>query len=186
MNSSDLGKYGCFVALIQILAKQLSPSAESLLQPVVGETYQHPGPLSIQAGQGDITVMGPMNEPVQIARSVNADQLSVQISQTKRPGFYHFMRDENMIASVAMNVDKREHDLSRIDRDSLLQQFETEGLQLDVQTADGWEPLSNLRGSPCGLVLHVRDGGSRAGAFVHRYLEEMRWIIPNWSELWNC
>jgi hypothetical protein len=154
--ASDLGKYGSFVAVVQTLAGQLSPGASAGAAPaVVGEPYRYPEPFRLgtgaagaRPGANRIAVIGPGKEPISIATNVESDRVTVQLQRTLTPGFYRFQLGEKTIASIAVNIDKRESDLERIERDSLLRCFGIDAPRLTVQGADDWEPLGKLRGRP--------------------------------------
>ncbi len=93
-------------------------------------------------------MLGPRNEPVAFATSGDADRVAVEVQQTALPGFYRFRIGDQTVATAALNIDARESNLERIDRDALLRCFDMNGTRLTLQSADGWEPLANLRGRP--------------------------------------
>ncbi|MCA9041303.1 MAG: hypothetical protein KDA65_13200, partial [Planctomycetaceae bacterium] len=64
------------------------------------------------------------------------------------PGFYRFKLKGKTIARASFNVDHREGDLRRIDKNTLLKSFDGEGTTADIQSTTGWEPVLNLRGKP--------------------------------------
>jgi len=149
LEASDLGKYGSFVALVQTLAQQLGAgTAAKEAGSIVGESYRFPQPFRVGPAGGRLTVLGPGNEPVAIATSADADRVTVELQQTALPGFYHLRIGDQPVAVAALNVDPRESNLERIDRDSLLRCFTESSTRLTLQTADNWEPLANLRGRP--------------------------------------
>jgi hypothetical protein len=149
LEASDLGKYGSFVALVQTLAQQLGTGAAVReARAVVGEPYRFPQPFRVGAAAGRITVLGPQNEPVAIATGSDADRVAVDLQQTALPGFYHLRIGDQIVATAALNIDSRESNLERIDRDSLVGCFNGSGTRLTLQSAAGWEPLANLRGRP--------------------------------------
>jgi hypothetical protein len=149
LEASDLGKYGSFVALVQTLAQQLGTgTAVREARSVVGESYRFPQPFRVGSATGRLTVLGPRNETVAIATNADADRVAVEMQQTALPGFYHCRIGDQTVAVAALNVDQRESNLERIDRDSLLRCFNGSGTRPMVQSADNWEPLANLRGRP--------------------------------------
>ncbi|QDT94973.1 vWA domain-containing protein [Gimesia aquarii] len=148
LDSSDLAKYGAFVALIQIIAKQLRPADNSVRENVVGEIYQHPVRLPLEISGGNLVASNPEEKEIAITTSVEADQLALRIHQTEIPGFYRFKLKGKTIARASFNVDHREGDLSRIDKNTLLKSFDGEGTTADIQSTTGWEPMLNLRGRP--------------------------------------
>jgi hypothetical protein len=149
LEASDLGKYGSFVALVQTLAQQLSPgTAAKEARSIVGEPYRSPHSFRLGATAGRLTVLGPRNDPVAFATTGDADRITVEVQQTTLPGFYRFRIGDQTVAAAALNVDARESNLERIDRESLLRCFDRSGTRSALQSAEGWEPLANLRGRP--------------------------------------
>jgi hypothetical protein len=149
LEASDLGKYGSFVALVQTLAQQLSPgTAAKEARSIVGEPYRSPQSFRLGATAARLTVLGPRNEPVAFATTGDADRVAVEVQQTTLPGFYRFRIGDQAVAAAALNIDVRESNLERIDRESLLRCFDMSGTRSAVQSAEGWEPLANLRGRP--------------------------------------
>jgi len=149
LEASDLGKYGSFVALVQTLAQQLGPAAAAReSRSVVGEPYRFLHPFRLASAAGRLTVLGPRNETVAVTTSGDADRVAVELPQTALPGFYHLRIGDQTVATAALNVDPRESNLERIDRDSLLRCFNRNGTSPTLQGAEGWEPLANLRGRP--------------------------------------
>jgi len=149
IEASDLGKYGSFVALVQTLAQQLGPGA-SANEPsaVVGEPYRLPQTFAIDPAAGRLTVLGPQNEPVAFVTTGDPDHVAVDVQQTTLPGFYRFKVGDRTVARAALNLDPRESNLERIDRESLLRSFNTNGTRMTLESAASWEPLANLRGRP--------------------------------------
>jgi len=147
IEASDFGKYGSFVALVQTLAQQLARGG-SAKEPsaIVGEVYHSPQTISIGSAAGRLTVIGPKNEPVAFATSGDPAHVSVDVQQTTLPGFYRFKIGDETVGRAALNVDPRESNLERIDRETLLQSFHATGSQPAVESVSGWEPLANLRG----------------------------------------
>ena len=93
-------------------------------------------------------MIGPKNEPVAFATSGDPEHVTVDVQQTALPGFYRFKIGDQTVGQAALNVDPRESNLERIDRESLLRCFDMSGTRSAVQSAEGWEPLANLRGRP--------------------------------------
>jgi hypothetical protein len=149
IEASDLGKYGAFVALVQTLAQQLGPGA-SAKEPsaVVGEPYRLPQTLAIDPAAGRLTVVGPNNEPVAFVTTGDPEHVAVDLQQTTLPGFYRFKVGDQTVAQAALNLDPRESNLERVDRESLLRCFDINGTRMALESAAGWEPLANLRGRP--------------------------------------
>jgi hypothetical protein len=149
IEASDFAKYGSFVALVQTLAQQLA-SGGAAKEPaaIVGEIYQSPHPISMGSAAGRLTVLGPKNEAVAFASAGDPEHVTVDVQQTTLPGFYHFKIGEQTVGQAAFNIDPRESNLERIDRESLLRSFNASGSRPALESAAGWEPLANLRGRP--------------------------------------
>jgi aerotolerance regulator-like protein len=149
LESSDLGKYGSFVALVQNLAQQLGQGASSKEAPaIVGEPYRTRQTFRIPPGAGRLAVLNPKNEQAAFATSGDSDHVAIELQQTTLPGFYRFQFGDQTVATAALNVDPRESNLERIDRESLLHCFDMKATKPSLETAEGWEPLANLRGRP--------------------------------------
>jgi Aerotolerance regulator N-terminal len=149
IEASDFGKYGSFVALVQTLAQQLAPGgAGKEPSAVVGEIYRAPQTISMGSSAGRLTVLGPKSEPVAFATSGDPEHVTVDVQQTSLPGFYRFKLGDRTVGQAALNVDPRESNLERIDRDALLHALHASGSQPALESAAGWEPLANLRGRP--------------------------------------
>lgn len=149
LEASDLGKYGSFVALVQTLAQQLSPGAAAAeARAIVGEPFRFPKTFHVGPTNGRLRVLGPKNEPVAFATSGDADHVAVEVPEPELPGFYRLRLDDRDMATAALNLDPRESNLERIDREPLLHCFDRKGAKLSLQDADGWEPLANMRGRP--------------------------------------
>jgi hypothetical protein len=148
LESSDLGKYGSFVALVQSLAQELGQGSSAKEAPaIVGEPYRSRQTFRIPA-DGRLAVLDPKNEPAAFATSGDADHVAIELQQTTLPGFYRFQLGDQTVATAAVNVDARESNLERIDRESLLGCFGMKATKLALEGAEGWEPLANLRGRP--------------------------------------
>jgi hypothetical protein len=149
LEASDLGKYGSFVALVQTLAQQLASGASAReASAVVGEPYRFPQTFHLNSAAGRLAVLGPRREPVAFVSSGDADQTAIEVPQTVLPGFYRFRTGDQTIAAAALNIDARESNLERIDRETLLASLGKSSTKLSLESAAGWEPLANLRGRP--------------------------------------
>jgi len=147
LETSDLAKYGSFVALVQSLARQLRPAATTMKPALVGDAYRHPTTLSADPEAGKIAVFGPGGGAVPFKIDGEAGKLALQIPRPERPGFYEIQRGSERYAA-AINVDPRESDLRRIDKGALTSHFENQGIGLEVNTAAGWDPVFSTGGHP--------------------------------------
>lgn len=148
LETSDLAKYGSFVALVQSLAKQLRPAATTLKPTYVGESFRHSEPISAEAKVGSVTLRTPGQKEMPFTTSVDSGQLLLDISRTERPGFHEFYRGSDRLAATAINVDPREGDPRRIDHSQLISHFEKAGVASEGQRPAGWSPLLPTGGQP--------------------------------------
>jgi hypothetical protein len=147
LETSDLAKYGAFVALAQSLARQLRPAANTARPALVGEPYRHPETFATDAEAGSFALVGPDGKAVPFDTDVESGKLRLHIPRPEQPGIYEFQRGKERVA-VAINVDPRESDLRRIDNATLLKHFESQGIGYEVRSAAGWDPLFPTGGHP--------------------------------------
>ena len=101
----------------------------------MGEVYRSPQTISIGSAAGRLTVIGPKNEPVAFATSGDPEHVTVDVQQTALPGFYRFKIGDQTVGQAApLNVDPRESNLERIDRETLLHSFNATGSQPAVES----------------------------------------------------
>lgn len=148
LETSDLAKYGAFVALVQSLAKQLRPTTTTLKPTFVGESYRHTEPLSAEAKVGSVTLLGPGRKEMSFTTSVDSGQLVLDIPRTEKPGFHEFYRGQERLVATAINVEPRESDPRRIDHAKLKNHFESAGIVSDSHNPEGWSPLLPTGGQP--------------------------------------
>jgi hypothetical protein len=146
LESSELGKYGSFVALVQVIARQLRPARDQAALAVVGQPYRYPGLLGVEAGS--LEVFGPDGQTVPATVTAQGEKLAVHLPRPEQPGVYRLQRSQQTVGLAAVNIDPRESDLRRLDRAALARQFETAGVAMDVQNIDGRQPVLNLHGRP--------------------------------------
>jgi hypothetical protein len=147
LETSDLAKYGSFVALAQSLARHLRPAAGAARPALVGEAYQHPEALAADSEGGSLALVGPDGKAVPFDTDLESGKVRLHIPRPEQPGLYEFQRDKERMAA-AINVDPRESDLRRIDEATLLKQFESQGIGSEVRQAGGWDPLFPTDGHP--------------------------------------
>ncbi len=148
LETSDLAKYGSFVALVQSLAKQLRPAASTLKPSFAGESYRHSETISEVAQVGSVTLLGPGRKELSFTTSVDSGRLLLDIPRTDNPGFHEFYRGKERLVAMAVNVDPRESDPRRTDQTKLSSHFEKTGVVSEIQTAEGWSPLLSPGGQP--------------------------------------
>lgn len=147
LDSSDLGKYGSFVALVQSLARRMRTEADHESQVTVGQPYHFPEALPLAAG-ANVTVVNAARVPVPTVVTAAGDRIDVRIDATDMPGFYRLQRESETLASFAVNIDARERDLRRIPSELLSKQFQSDGAQFHLHSAGSWDPILDLHGRP--------------------------------------
>ena len=145
LSISDLGKHGSFVALVQVLARQLRRPSGGQTRPTVGEPVRLAKTYPITAGAG-MVVAGPDGKGVPSSTNIIGDQIALQIERPTLPGFYQVRRGSELVDTVAIGVDPRESDLARVQRTELLARLDAAGVQLDLREMDDWDPLVEMRG----------------------------------------
>lgn len=148
LETSDLAKYGSFVALVQSLAKQLRPATSAIKPPVVGDPLRLMETISDGVQAGSMTLLGPDRSELTFTTAVDNGQLMLMLAHTDKPGFYEFRRGQQRQAVAAINVDPREGDLHRIEHAKLTSHFEQGGLSPEFQKSEGWKPVLNTAGRP--------------------------------------
>ena len=147
LETSDLAKYGSFVALVQSLARQLRPAATAVKPALVGEAYRFPATFSTDPAAGSIALVGPGGAAVPFHAEVESGKIALHIPRPEQPGFYEVHRGQDRF-TAAVNVDPRESDLRRLDDAALTNQCENQGIGNEVGHAAGWDPTLATSGRP--------------------------------------
>jgi hypothetical protein len=147
VDSSDLGKYGTFVALVQILAKEMRTAAAGQAEVLVGESVEYSDSLVGVTAEDKITAMDPDGQPLVVMTAAPDERLRAQIFKTLRPGFYRLLGNGKQLDVAAVNVDGRESDLQR---------FASEQLQKSFAAADGVVDVSQVTDANVGMRPHGR------------------------------
>lgn len=148
VGSSDLGKYGAFVALVQILAKELGQPASRRSAGLAGQTHRFAKTFPGELGSNPLEVVGPNDEPVAIFADKADDATAIQIQRADLPGIYRVRSGDRQLAAAGINVDPAESDLSRIGREELLACFGEGELASNVETVAGFSPTIGNEGRP--------------------------------------
>ena len=148
VGSSDLGKYGAFVALVQILAKELGQPANQRSATFVGQTYRFAKPFAVELGASSLEVLGPDGKLAAIVADQEETTTMLQIQRAESPGFYRVRANGDQLGAAGMNIDPRESDLSRIGRDEVLACFGDGGLAENPEGSDRFSPLVSREGKP--------------------------------------
>lgn len=145
--SSDFGKYGSFVALIQSLAKQMRTQPDATTDIVVGQPYHFSDGFPLEAG-ADVIVVNPAGAAVPTVVTAAQDRIDVRIDSTDLPGFFRLTRGSDTLASFAVNIDRREGDLRRVAPERLHKQFGGGGRDFQRYEAGSWDPILDVHGRP--------------------------------------
>jgi hypothetical protein len=146
LESSDLGKYGAFVALTQMLVKNLRIDDQQAQSNYVGQPLVFE--VEPSAPAANLQVSDPRGEDAQASIAVRNDSVMVQLDQPNLPGIYQIRSGNEVVAAFTVNVDPRESDLRTIEAD----QFKVAVAQIDgaegVRATPSWEGAIDLRGRP--------------------------------------
>ncbi|MDP7348646.1 MAG: hypothetical protein QF735_10455, partial [Phycisphaeraceae bacterium] len=147
--SSNLGKYGSFVALMHNLMRSVQSRIAAAGGATVGAPMRFTAPGPVEADGGALKVQAPDGAAMtDAAFELETGSLSVQLARAERPGFYRLMQGERTLATAAANLDPRESDLRRAPAEELTQQLQQHGLGVDVHDATGDESVAHVRGRP--------------------------------------
>ena len=110
--ASDLGKHGVFVALLQILCRELRPALDTNRPTPVGTPCSFP----VRAPEfpGDWAWVGPNQVRVPVRRPTVNEPPTVRLEHPEQPGFYTWMVGDRRHATLAVQLDPRESDLRRM------------------------------------------------------------------------
>ncbi|HMO14431.1 MAG TPA: BatA and WFA domain-containing protein [Pirellulaceae bacterium] len=128
---SEFGTYGAFAALIQMLVghlgEQLAEEAPIVPKPIRFTTaLARPNDASVQ-------IIDPEGVSLLKYDLTDATPEVLVITQNTQPGFYRMETGENIVQTIAVNIDPRESDLRRISTDKI--EF-IEGREFSVQSLD--------------------------------------------------
>jgi len=140
---SDLGKHGCFVALVHAIAEYVRPQ-RTAAAPLAGEPLR----LSVDAAGGEFAATGPDGRPCQIQTTSSSGGSDVTIVRPELPGFYRLTQGGQQLALAAVNIDPRESDLATVDQDLVFKQLKVKDLALDVRDTSAAGPILRVRGWP--------------------------------------
>ena len=147
--SSDLGRYGAFVALMQSLVNDLQPQRDERKILLVGEPYEF-SPIGANA-TSRIEVIGPDGQAVAAESTTQNGKLVVSVARPSEPGFYQLQPNSQAISTAAINIDSRESDLRRADEAVLARQLEAGGnggAAPEFNELNQSGPIVQLRGQP--------------------------------------
>lgn len=144
--TSDLARHGAFVALTQMLLQGMLAEAVPLHQPTVGGAYTWPDRFPPGSDE-DLSAVGPSGDRVPLSSRLVNDALVVTIPEATRPGLYQLRRGGATVDAVAIAIDERESDLSRLPAAEVQRAFASAGLSVASPTS-AEETIPPLRGRP--------------------------------------
>ena len=144
--TSDLARHGAFVAFTQMLVQASVPEVTRERRPVVGQAWMWRSRFA-ESALSELSVVGADDEPIGLASQQEADQLVLLIPPMKEPGLYQLLRRGVVLEAVAVGLDERESDLTRIASTDIEARL---GVTGGVVTADGSSDgtVLELRGRP--------------------------------------
>ena len=147
---SDLAKHGAFVALMHSLVQGLQPRQTPGTAPTVG----HSVTFVSDAGGFDpagstVRVVAPDGKAVgDVDLSSVSRQLTTTILNPALPGFYRAVQGDQSIGAVAVNLDKRESDLRRLEAATLTEALRHQGADVAVLESDDRHAVLDTQGRP--------------------------------------
>jgi hypothetical protein len=144
--TSDLARHGAFVALTQMLLQGMLAETGPLHQPTVGCAYTWPDRFPPGSDE-DLSVVGPSGDRVPLSSRLVDDALVVTIPEVARPGLYQLRHRGATVDAVAVAIDERESDLSRLPAAEVQRAFASAGLSV-ASPATSEESIPPLRGRP--------------------------------------
>jgi hypothetical protein len=147
--SSDLGRHGTFVAWMQILAQALAPNVVKARNDPPGLPCRFPQAFAATEIANTPQVTGPDGAPVLAVASTTADEVHVELPEPRRTGIYRLSgTDGRLVAAMAVNLDPRESDLSRVSTEQVVAALSGRGIAAGTQSSASWEPVFDLAGRP--------------------------------------
>ena len=148
LQSSDLGKYGVFVAMTHNLFHYLRPSQRQRAGAVVGLPLNVPIKALNHERAGDWRVIGPDKRPCAAEVTADGARRIVHVPRAALPGFYEVLCDDKPMARSSVNLDPRESDLRRITPAGAREQLAGEDVILTIEDSQQAGALLELRGRP--------------------------------------
>ena len=146
--SSDLGKHGAFVAMMQILAKSLRPDEARSRNAPPGTTYDFPQRFSLESPHAQLQIQTNDGMAVPSRTTIHADGVSISLLDPKSSGIYRVTDGDRTLAAVGINVDPRESDLEVINVVRLQESLKSMGVETDLHVADAWDVSLEYSGHP--------------------------------------
>lgn len=149
LSTSDLGKYGSFVALIHTLIDKLRTQDMETPPALAGRPVSFTTP----APQAGITAAMHVQDPRgrMVARAdfvADPGGMTVHMGRPTTTGFYAAVNDDRVLGRHAVNLDPRESDLNRIDGVALAASLNTVGVDVDVYQPQSVVSAASTGGAP--------------------------------------
>jgi hypothetical protein len=144
--SSDLGKHGLFVALVQVLAQNLRSTDTLADRLYVGHSLRYE--FAPEAPVTDVELVEPGGQSLASRISVDGTASRLQVSNTSRAGLYRVRRSGRDLDAVAVNLDPTESDLRTVDVQRLRQAFSGPTTASPSDPSGGWQKPIDLHGRP--------------------------------------
>ncbi len=145
--SSDLARFGSFVALVQSLARELRPQVDAARSPVVGEPWRSSETVRISQGDGPPRLLDPNGAALPIVAPAESPAWTFELDSPRRPGVYRVETKRGTIAAAAVSLDAREGRLRQIPADDLARRLAPTGASPRTIGA-GWGGHDEHRGVP--------------------------------------
>ena len=150
--SSDLGKYGSFVALVHSITHALRPEKDWRSQAIAGQPFRYTVTVTsagTAAGErAELRLLGPDERACQADMTGDNTYIQVSMDRAALPGFYRLMLGAREVAAAAVNVDPRESDLRTIDAALLREHLRQDGVAVEIRGLEDQGPVLRVRGLP--------------------------------------
>ncbi|MCH2131305.1 MAG: VWA domain-containing protein [Pirellulaceae bacterium] len=162
ITSSEVGKYGSFVALTHMLAKGIGADTDQADAAIVGESYLLSNAIGKATSSGALQLVGPDGSEVEAEYDVQSQTFAVHVGRVPASGFYELRQEvdgngsneHNILAVLASNVDSRESVLERFDKQQIVSLFGGTDTQVMAGPSKDWEPMVDVAGRPLwGIAL---------------------------------
>jgi hypothetical protein len=132
-SSSDLGKQGSFVALVQIMAATLHRATSDRVESLVGGSVRFPG---LAPARSNWTVNAPDRSAVSALRVEKENGDEVLVNRADRAGVYRLSVEGEVTSALAVNVDPRESDLRAVEIRSIEERLDRSNVTSQSTSGD--------------------------------------------------
>lgn len=146
---SDLGKHGCFVALMQSMAEDFQPAHGLPVSAIAGAAATFASFTRLDPSGPPPTVRRPDGRPeADVQFRAEGAGTTIVLNRPRLPGFFEAAQGDAPLGTLAVNVDPRESDLRRLDADALRQALHARATTTAVVDANAEAPVLDLHGMP--------------------------------------